>query len=120
MNQLPASNNVFGYLFSKTSLEKVAEVLKTRIGLTKTEVYVKRNKFDRHEIMYIRTKEYEFEIQKLREDNTWSFNGAVAGNLDEILTILKTIYSNLIWADYQTKFEIYDDKFDFIAEYPEK
>lgn len=120
MNELPASNNVFGYLFCQTSLEKVAEILRTRIGLTKTEVYVEQNKFDRHEIMYIRTKEYELEIEKLREDNTWSFNGAVAGNLNEIVTILKTISSYLNWAGYQIKFEIYDEKFDFIGEYPEK
>lgn len=118
MRELPSPNNVYGFLFSRTSLEKVAEVLRSRLGLTKTEVYVYRSGFDGSETLKVRTEAYEFETQKAKENNTWLFSGSVAGNLDEILTVLKLLSSHLRWAGYDTKFEIYDQEFDCIAEYP--
>jgi hypothetical protein len=118
MQELPSPNNVYGSLVSATSLEKVADILRSRLGLTKLEVSVYKSQFDRQETLQIRTTGYEFDTQKIAEENTWLLNGSVAGDLAEILTVLKYLSDPLNRSGYQTKFEVCDTEFNCIAEYP--
>ncbi len=120
MSELPSINNVYGLIFANTSLERVGSVLRTRLGLTINEVYIHKSQFDKSETLYIRTVDYEFETQKAKQDNSWLLNGAVAGDLQAVLMVLKQLSDCLYWAGYKTKFEIYDDEFNCIAEYPEE
>jgi hypothetical protein len=118
MQELPSPNNVYGSLFSTTSLEKVADILRSRLGLTRLEVYVQKSQFDKQETLYIRTEGYEFDTQKIVEENIWLLNGSVAGNRSEILMVLKYLSDPLHRAGYYTKFEVYDRDFNCIAKYP--
>lgn len=93
-------------------------MLRSRLGLTKTEVYVYKSQFDGSETLNVRTEEYEFEARKAKEEKTWLLNGSVAGERDDILTAIKLLSSQLHWAGYETKFEIYDREFNCVAEYP--
>lgn len=118
MQELPSPNNVYGSLISTTSLEKVADILRSHLGLTKLEASVYKSQFDRQETLQIRTAGYEFDTQKIAEENTWLLNGSVAGDLAEILIVLKYLSDPLNRSDYQTKFEVCDRDFNCIAEYP--
>jgi hypothetical protein len=117
MRLLPSPNNVYGALFSTTSLQKVADVLRSRLGLTAAEVFVCKSEGESHETLYIKTAEYEFDTHQVGEANIWSFSGSVAGNRSEILMLLKYLFDPLHFAGYKTKFEIYDEEFNCIAEY---
>jgi hypothetical protein len=119
MKELPSPNNIYGSLVSKTSLEKVANILRSRLGLTTAEVYVYKSQFDHQETLHIRTEGYEFQTEKAREENIWLLNGSVAGDRSEILMVLKYVTDPLSRAGYQTKFEIYDRDFNCIADYPD-
>ncbi len=118
MNELPATNNVYGSIFSTTGLAKIAEILTSHLGLSKTEVYIYRSQFDRHQTLYIRTADYEFETRIASEKNSWDISGSVAGDRSEILSILRYLFEPLQRAGFESKFEIYDRDFNCIAEYP--
>lgn len=70
MDRLPPLNNVYGFLLSSTSLERVAQVIGSRFGLYSGQVSVYRSQFDGIEILHIRTEDFEFESQKAEEANT--------------------------------------------------
>lgn len=118
MIDLPIANNVYGYLYSKAGLRNVAKVIKTCLGLSKTQVYIYRSQFDGDEVLKIRREICEFETQSLEEGDKWLLNGAVAGDIDSIKEILKEIYDPLKLKGYETSFEIYDENFEFICTYP--
>lgn len=80
MKELPLTNNVYGCIYSATGLEKIAEILRNYLGLSKAEVYVYNSQFDGDLTLYIRTAEYEFETRTAREENTWDISGAVMGD----------------------------------------
>jgi hypothetical protein len=120
MNELPSLNNVYGSIFSMTGLEKIAEILRNYLGLSKTEVYVYKGQFDGSQTLYIRTEKYEFEFEPRtgREENTWHITGSVMGDRSEILNILQYLFEPLRRNGFGSKFEIYDRSFNCIAEYP--
>ena len=118
MNELPSPYNVYGLLRSDTGLERVADVLRSRLGLTNAEVYISKSAGDLHETLYIHTTIYEFEARKSDGENTWRFCGSVAGDRAEILMVLKYLSDPLHYAGYETEFEVYDEKFNCIGEYP--
>ncbi len=118
MRQLPPCNNVYGFLYASNSLERVAEVIRSRLGFTKTEVYVYKSQFDGSEELHIKTEGYEFDVRKAQTQDTWLIDGCVAGDGAEIVTVLKLLSSHLHWAGYTTKFEIYDEQFNWVADYP--
>jgi hypothetical protein len=119
MNQLPSPNNVYGSTFSTTGLEKIAEILRNYLGLSKTEVYIYQSQFDGDRTLYIITAGYEFETRIAKLENTWHISGSVAGDLDEILSSLKYLFEPLRRNGFESKFEIYDREFNCIAEYPQ-
>jgi hypothetical protein len=118
MRDLPSTNNVYGSIYSATGLEKIAEILKNYLGLSKAEVYVYNSQFDDGQTLYIITAEYEFETRTAREENTWNITGSVMGDLSEILNILQYLFEPLRRNGFESKFEIYDREFNCIAEYP--
>lgn len=118
MQELLSPNNVYGSIVSTTSLERVAEILRSHLGLTRLEVSVYKSQFDQQETLRIRTARYEFDTQKIATENNWLLNGAVAGDRFEILTVLKYLADPLHQEGYQTKFEVYDAEFNCISEYP--
>jgi hypothetical protein len=79
MNQLPSPNNVYGSVFSRTGLAKIAEILRNQLGLTQAEVYIDQSQFDHHQILYIITAAYEFETRTASEQNIWHISGSVMG-----------------------------------------
>ncbi|MGG6265727.1 hypothetical protein ACQ4M3_20035 [Leptolyngbya sp. AN03gr2] len=117
MKDLPSACNVYGFLFLNTSLERVAEVLRIHLGLTNSQVYVYRSQFNSSETLHIKTETFEFEARKAQQGEPWLFNGSVAGDREEILIVLESLSKPLRWAGYETKFEVYDEQFNFIAEY---
>jgi hypothetical protein len=121
MTELPSPYNVDGSIFSTTGLEKIAEILRNYLGLSKTEVSVYKSQFNGSQTLYIRTAEYEFEFETRtgREENTWHISGSVAGDRSEILDILKYLFEPLRRNGFESKFEIYDRAFNCIAEYPQ-
>jgi hypothetical protein len=119
MDELPSPNNVYGSIFSTIGLAKIAEILSSRLGLSKTEVYIYQSQFDRHQTLHIRTAGYEFETRTSSEENTWYISGSVAGDRDEILSILRYLFEPLQRAGFESKFEIYDRDFNCIAKYPQ-
>jgi hypothetical protein len=80
MNELPSPNNVYGSIFSRTGLAKIAEILRNHLGLSQAEVYIYQSQFDGDRTLYIRTAGYEFETRTASEENTWHINGAVMGD----------------------------------------
>ena len=68
--------------------------------------------------MKIKTESCEFETQNLKEGDKWLFNGAVAGDIDSIKATLKGIRDPLKRKGYETNFEIYDENFEFLSNYP--
>jgi hypothetical protein len=119
MNELPSPNNIYGSIFSTTGLAKIAEILRNHLGLSKTEAYIYQSQFDGDRTLYIITAGYEFEIRIAEVENTWHISGSVAGDLDEILNILKYLFEPLRRNGFESKFEIYDREFNCIAEYPQ-
>ena len=118
MNDLPIANNVYGFLYSKIGLRDAAKVLRNCLGLSEKQAYIYKSQFDGDETLKIRTEVYEFETQSLKEGDKWLFNGAVAGDIDSIKAILKEICAPLKFKGYEANFEIYDENFEFISEYP--
>ena len=116
MTVLPSPANVYGFLLSPTGLEQVAAVLQSRLGLTETEVYIGKSADNYHQILYIHTAVYEFEIRKVQQ-RTWSICGTIAGDRSEILRVLKYLSTPLHYAGDETAFEVYDAEFNCIAEY---
>lgn len=118
MNDLPITNNVYGFLYSKTGLRNAAKVFRDYLGLSEKQAYIYKSQFDGNETLKIRTEAYEFETQSLKEGDKWLFNGAVAGDIDSIKALLKEICDPLNAKGYKANFEIYDKNFEFISEYP--
>ncbi|MEL6438127.1 MAG: hypothetical protein AAFQ80_02555 [Cyanobacteria bacterium J06621_8] len=118
MNDLPITNNVYGFLYSKVGLRDVAKVLQDFLELSEKQAYIYKSQFDGNETLKIRTEAYEFETQSLEEEDKWLFNGAVAGDIDSIKVILKEICDTLKIKGYEANFEIYDENCEFISEYP--
>lgn len=118
MNDLPITNNVYGFLYSKIGLKDAATVLRNYLGLSEKQAYIYKSQYDGDETLKIRTEAYEFETQSLKEEDTWLFNGAVAGDIDSIKATLKEICDPLKFKGYEANFEIYDENFEFIFKYP--
>ncbi|TYQ28208.1 hypothetical protein [Pseudanabaena sp. UWO310] len=118
MTDLPALNNVYGYLHSKTGLRDIAKVLRNYLGLSEKQIYIYRSQFDGNETLKIRMETCELETQSLEEGDKWLFNGAVAGDIDSIKATLKEICDPLTRKGYETNFEIYDENFEFLSSYP--
>lgn len=89
-----------------------------RCGLLNGRGLRSLRQFDGNKTLKIRTEAYEFETQSLKEGDKWLFNGAVAGDIDSIKVILKKICDPLRLKGYEANFEIYDENFEFISEYP--
>ncbi|MEM9568175.1 MAG: hypothetical protein AAF974_07690, partial [Cyanobacteria bacterium P01_E01_bin.34] len=66
----------------------------------------------------IRRETCEFETQRLKEGDKWCFNGAVAGGIDDIKATLKSMCQPLEFRGYETSFEIYDERLEFVCNYP--
>ncbi|MBD1825157.1 hypothetical protein H6F51_22070 [Cyanobacteria bacterium FACHB-DQ100] len=98
MRELPSPYNVYGFLFLNTAIEKVAEVLRSRLGLTEAQVYIYKSQFDGSEILHINTEAFEFEARKATQGDSWLFNGSVAGDRDEVLSVLQTVSNPLRWS----------------------
>ena len=62
---------------------------------------------------------YEFETQSLEKGDQWLFNGAVAEDVNSIKAILNELCTPLFRNEYEAKFEIYDENFEFLSDYPE-
>ena len=60
----------------------------------------------------------EFKTQSLEEGEKWLFNGAVAGDIYSIKATLKEICDPLKRKGYEINFEIYDENFEFLSNYP--
>lgn len=118
MNELPSPYNVYGFIFSTTGLEKIAEILRNYLGLSQAEVYIYQSQFDGSQALYIKTVRYEFETRTTKEENTWHINGSVTGDRSEISNILQYLFEPLRRNGFGSKFEIYDRSFNCIAEYP--
>lgn len=118
MADLPLSNNIYGYLYSKTGLQDVAKILKDYLGLSEKQIYIYSSQFNGNETLKIKTETYEFETQSLKEEDKWLFNGAVAGDINSIKATLKTLSDPLRHRGYETSFEIYDENFEFLSNYP--
>ena len=118
MADLPLCNNVYGYLHSSVGLQGVANVLRNHLGWSEQEVYICTSQFDGSETLKIRRETCEFETQILKEGGKWLFHGAVAGELYDILATLKDMCEPLRFSGYETSFEIYDEAFKFIGNYP--
>lgn len=116
MDRWPATNNVYGYLYSNTSLEKIAKVLRTWLGLSPDEAYAFRSQDDGYEVLRLRTESFEFETQRIKEGGAWFFNGIVAGDRSTVISQVQYLSDVLRWAGYSTQFEIYDSDFNCIAE----
>ena len=119
MNELPSPYNVDGSIFSTTGLEKIAEILRNYLGLSKAEVYVSKSQFNGSQTLYIITADYEFETRTSSEENTWHISGSVVGDRSEILSIIRYLFEPLRRAGFESKFEIYDRDFNCIAKYPQ-
>lgn len=118
MTDLPPANNVYGYLYSKTGLPDVAKVLRNYLGLSEKQIYIYRSQFNGNETLKIKMETCELETQSLKEGDKWLFNGAVAGDINSIKATLKEICDPLRLKGYETNFEIYDENFDFLSNYP--
>ena len=118
MAQLPPVSNVFGYLHSNVGLQPIAFTLRSRLGLTATQVWVTRSSFDGTETLRMETLTCRLETRTAQSPDMWLFNGAVAGAPDEICESLLPIVQNLRWSGFSATFEIYDDTFQLVAECP--
>jgi hypothetical protein len=118
--ELPPVSNVFGYLRSTVGLTPVAEVLRSRLGMSSEEVRVARSSFDGRETLRIETPTCSLETQPSKASGTWQFSGAVAGSPPEIFETLLPIVQNLQWAGFAASFEIYDAAFQFAADCPRR
>jgi len=116
MAELPPVCNVFGYLYSAVGLQPVAEVLCSRLGLSGGEVRVSRSLADGTPTLHIETAVCSFETHPANKPDTWRFDGAVAGNPDEILETLMPMVQVLKWAGFRATFEIYDAALQFAAQ----
>ncbi len=119
MNNLPPFNNIYGYIHSHKSLIEIAKIFRNHLGLLEQQVYIYKSQFDGDETLNIRMETYDFETQSLPEGNKWLFNDAVAGDIKSIKAILKQLSEPLIREKYEITFEIYDDNFEFLSNYPE-
>lgn len=118
MAPIPPTSNVFGYLRSTVGLEPVQEVLRSRLGMSTEQVRVNRSGVDGAQTLQIETSNCSLEIRPFKTPNTWQFDGAVAGNADEIFEILLPMVQTLGWAGFSATFEIYDASFQFVGMCP--
>lgn len=118
MAPIPPTSNVFGHLRSTVGLEPVQEVLRSRLGMSAEQVRVNRRGADGSQTLQIETASCSLEIRPFKTPNTWQFDGAVAGNADEIFETLLPIVQNLGWAGFSATFEIYDASFQFVGMCP--
>jgi hypothetical protein len=77
VTNLPSVNNVYGYLYSKTSLRDVAKLLRNYLGVSEKQIYIYRSQFDGNETLKIKMEKCELETQSLKEGDKWLLNGAV-------------------------------------------
>jgi hypothetical protein len=117
MAELPPVNNVFGYLHSAVGLQPVLEVLQSRLGLGAAEAHVTRSE-DGIQTLQIETSACHLLTHAAQKVDTWRFDGAVAGSIDEIFDTLLPIVQALKWAGFRAHFEIYDASFQFVGACP--
>lgn len=119
MPPIPPVSNVFGYLHSTVGLQPVQEVLWSRLGMSLEQARIQLSAVDGSQTLQIETPECSLEARPFtKKPNTWQFDGAVAGNADEIFETLLPIVQNLKWAGFSATFEIYDSSFQFVGNCP--
>jgi hypothetical protein len=118
VSTLPLTNNVYGYLCSKVGLQAVANVLKSQIGWSANQIRVYRSHLYNEETLFIATATCEFETESFDGGDKWLFNGSVIGDIETIKIALKEICDPLLRQGFETKFEIYDEQFEFLSCYP--
>jgi len=118
--RLPSVNNVFGYLRSTVGLQPVAEVLRSRLGLDRKEARVMRSSESGAETLIVETSVCLLQTHPAPQGDTWRFDGAVAGNAEEIFATLLPLVNALGWAGFRTSFEMYDASFQFIGDCPRR
>ena len=112
MPSLPSTTNVFGSIVCGVSLATVQRCLVERAGLPPSSLHLRTSSFDGSQTLTIRTELMEMEIRPGHNaENTWFFNGAVAGTLDEIKTALGALCEPLSFVGFPSQFEIYDEAF---------
>ena len=61
---------------------------------------------------------WQFSARQQRRTQQHNVNGVVAADNRKMLALVKQLSDYLCWAGYETNFKIYDDKFNYIAEFP--
>ena len=113
--KMPHTNNVYGYFTSNTSLVELEKTLKTR--LTSVSVFLEKSSFDGTQTIKLQNQQLEFESTKFNNKGVYSFNGAVAGSLPEVIEKVKVLFSVLKHNNYEPKFEIYNSQFECVHEF---
>ena len=107
-------NNVYGHFYSNSSLEKLAYLLRWRLGYSEDEVWVKKSQYDGIQKIRIDRKNVDFESTKIDKKGKYLFNGTITGTEDEICQYLENLQNIMNHADYQSEFEVYDEKYKCI------
>ncbi len=113
--ELPHTNNVYGYFTSNKSLVDLEKTLAIR--LPSLSIQLEKSNFDGTQKIKIENQNLEFESNKYNNKGVYSFNGAVAGNANEVIETVQELYSILRQYNYEPEFEIYNGQFECIHEF---
>jgi hypothetical protein len=115
--ELPEGNNVYGHLACDGRLPQLAQLLRVFLGVDEHEVSVKTSQFDGAQTLRVRTETAEFDAYLAGTDRKFLFNGAVAGNTEQVYTFVRALHRALQDGGFQPRLEVYDDDCKCIAEF---
>lgn len=115
MTDFPDFNNVYGHVVASNGLEPVLEAIRGVEGVSHASISV--SGYDGAESLILLSDKIDFESDPL-EIGQHLFNGAVAGNIQEVLDFVSKLSDALTDAGVKHHFEVYNKSQELIKEIP--
>ena len=115
--EIPEHNNVYGRLECVGRIEELTELVRNHLALTASDIWLKKSHFDGAETIVIRSNNADFNAYTGKADGELLFNGAVAGNDQEVQKFVQELHRALKTAGFRPRFEIYGEDKNCLAQF---
>jgi|JI102314DRNA_FD_contig_51_4755249_length_434_multi_1_in_0_out_0_1 hypothetical protein len=115
--EIPEFNNVYGLILCDGRVHELAQLLRIFLDVGECEVRVKTSQFDGEETLRVSTETADFDLYLADADRKFLFNGAVAGDTEQVCDFIIRLYAALQDGGFQASLEVYDDNNNCIAEF---
>ena len=107
-SSIPASINVYGYIFCNGKIESIKVGLIRAFALDEKLIVIKNG------VISVNSPILEIEI-KGKESDRWSINAAIEGEDSTVLSKVNELALQLSWEGIESVYEVYNDEFECIG-----